>query len=208
MAALLGLLVAALNWGGAAGAEPLAAGAASCGDYATQAEAQAAADTRDANADGIYCNALPCPCSRPASNSGSGTDSAPKAPAKAKCTRPSAVQEVGFSKTKYPTIRAHFEAAVADGWPQILVVNRPYADARRDGLLRDYETRKGYDRDEYPPAMGRGKYRKALMRGTRPRGWMAHVDYVPSSENQSHGSTMGIKLRRFCNGTKFRYRFY
>jgi hypothetical protein len=26
--------------------------------------------------------------------------------------------------------------------------------------------------------------------------------------DRSHGSTMGLKLRRFCNGTKFRYVFY
>lgn len=122
--------------------------------------------------------------------------------------RTSKVFELYFSKTKYPNIRAHFQAAVAQRWPQILVVNRPYADARRDRLLQDYDTRKGFDRDEYPPAIGRGKYRKSLMRGTNPRGWMAHVQHVPSAENRSHGSTMGIKLRRFCNGQKFRYRFY
>lgn len=39
-----------------------AAQAATCSDYDTQAEAQLAADTRDADADGIYCEALPCPC--------------------------------------------------------------------------------------------------------------------------------------------------
>lgn len=178
---------------------------ATCSDYSTQAEAQAAADTRDANGDGIYCNALPCPCAKPGNDGGSEPSPQPK---KATCTKPSAVQNIGFSKTKYPTIRAHFLAAVARGWPQILVVNRPYSDARRDRLLQSYDTRDGFDRDEYPPAVGRGKYRKALMRGTSPRGWMASVDYVPSSENQSHGATMGIKLRRFCNGTKFRYRFY
>ena len=51
------------------------------------------------------------------------------------------------------------------------------------------------DRDEYPPALARGSYR-------------ADVAYVPSSENRSHGARMGIKLRRFCNGTRFRYVFY
>ena len=37
---------------------------------------------------------------------------------------------------------------------------------------------------------------------------LADVAYVPSSENRSHGSVMGIKLRRFCDGTKFNYVFY
>jgi hypothetical protein len=40
-----------------------------------------------------------------------------------------------------------------------------------------------------------------------PIGWRADVRYVPSGENRSHGSTLGVKLRRFCNGTHFRYVF-
>jgi hypothetical protein len=51
------------------------------------------------------------------------------------------------------------------------------------------------DRDEYPPAVGRSSVR-------------ASVRYVPSSENRSHGATLGIKLRRYCDGTRFRYVFY
>ena len=77
----------------------------------------------------------------------------------------------------------------------MLVLNRPGADTRRSRLLRRFATRRGMDRDEYPPALARGSYR-------------ADVAYVPSSENRSHGARMGIKLRRFCNGTRFRYVFY
>lgn len=47
-----------------------------------------------------------------------------------------------------------------------------------------------------------------LRRGIAPIGWLADVACVPSSENRSHGSTMGAKLRRFCDGQKFRYVFY
>ena len=57
------------------------------------------------------------------------------------------------------------------------------------------------------PAIGRGRG-DALVHGTAPRGWEADVAYVPSAENRSHGSRLGIKLRRFCNGTKFKYVFY
>jgi hypothetical protein len=116
------------------------------------------------------------------------------------------VQNITFSSTKYPKIRQHFLKALRKGWPRILVVNRPGADARRARLLEDVPTRDGYDRDEYPPAVDRG--RGFHIRGINPRGWMADVAYVPSSDNRSHGSTMGIKLRRFCNGTKFRYVSY
>jgi hypothetical protein len=44
--------------------------AATCGSYASQAAAQHAADTRDADGDGIYCESLPCPCAKPAGDSG------------------------------------------------------------------------------------------------------------------------------------------
>jgi hypothetical protein len=88
----------------------------------------------------------------------------------------------------------------AKGWPRILLLNRPGASARRQRLLEDAPTRNHYDRDEYPPAVAR--VRGFHIRGINPRGWMADVAYVPSHENRSHGSTMGIKLKRLCNGQK------
>jgi hypothetical protein len=45
------------------------------------------------------------------------------------------------------------------------------------------------------------------VRGINPIGWMADVAYVPSSENRSHGSSLGAKLRPFCDGTKSQYAF-
>jgi hypothetical protein len=111
------------------------------------------------------------------------------------CTRPSGVAAIGFSATKYPHIRRHFLQALRQGWPRVLTLHRLGADDRRDELLADVPTRDGYDRDEYPPAVGR---RRAP----------ADVAYVPSSENRSHGAVLGIKLRRFCEGTRFRYVFY
>jgi hypothetical protein len=117
------------------------------------------------------------------------------------------VQPISFSKTKYPNIRRHVQRALRKGWPSILVLNRVGADARRDRLLQSWDTRPGKDRDEYPPAVGRGRG-TGLTGGSNPRGWKADVAYVPSGENRSHGSRMGIKLRRFCDGTRFRYVFY
>ena len=57
----------------AVAALPSAASAATCDDYPNQASAQRAADTRDGDGDGRYCETLPCPC---AGDSGS----APGAP--------------------------------------------------------------------------------------------------------------------------------
>jgi hypothetical protein len=191
------------------------ASAATCSDHPNQAAAQAAADTRDRDGDGVYCESLPCPCS---SQAPAPEPSAPPAPApppvapepeptEPACVKPTGVQNISFSATKYPTIRRHFLDALRRLWPRTLVLNRRAADARRDRLLTSFPTRDGFDRDEYPPAVGRGKG-KGLTRGSSPRGWKADVAYVPSSENRSHGSTMGTKLRRFCDGTRFRYVFY
>ena len=124
----------------------------------------------------------------------------------AECVRPSGVQRIAFSAREYPTVRRHFRGALRRGWPRRLVVNRRGADARRERALRDIPTREGFDRDEYPPAVGRGRGR-GLERGRNPRGWKADVRYVPSSENRSHGARLGDRLERFCNGTRFRYAF-
>ena len=193
---------------------PSSASAATCADYATQADAQQAADTRDGDGDGRFCESLPCPC---ASGSGSTAPSSPPAPpppaAKPKgCSRPSGVQRLRFSKAKYPNIRKHTEAAIALGWPRVMVLNRKGADERRDELLDAavFPTRAGFDRDEYPAAVGRGRAngnQRGLVRGINPIGWRADVAYVESSENRSHGSSLGAKLRRFCEGTRFRYVF-
>jgi hypothetical protein len=194
--AVLALVLAAV----AHAAGPQARAASTCSDYSDQAAAQRAADTRDPDGDGIYCESLPCPCLRP------GGTAKPPATQRG-CVRPSKVAKITFSKTRYRKIRAHFLRAVRKGWPTVLVLNRPGASARRDRLLEGIATRPGYDRDEYPPAVGRGRGR-GLTRGSHPRGWKADVAYVPSHENRSHGSALGTKLRRYCNGTRFRYVFY
>jgi hypothetical protein len=175
-----------------------------CSEFPNQAAAQRAADTRDGNGNGIYCESLPCPCSTSRAggtrNSGEGTGGS------GSCVLPAGVQNIPFSSAKYPNIRANVLRAERDGWPSILVLNRPGAGARRDRALQDIPTRPGDDRDEYPPAEARG-VGPGLTKGLNPTGWMTNVAYVPSHENRSQGATMEDELRRFCNGTRFRYVF-
>jgi hypothetical protein len=229
---LLFALMALVAWPAASAATatdgPVAHAAATCADHPNQASAQTAKDTRDADGDGIYCETLPCPCLPPDPRAGSGgTPPAPvptpiptAAPTPVptatptpsvdedddSCTKPTAVQRLVFSARKYPNISSHVRGAIRRGWPRILVLNRPGAAQRRNQLLEDVPTKRGFDRDEYPPAVGRGKG-PGLQRGTRPRGWKADVRYVPSSENRSHGAVLGNLLEDFCNGTRFRYAF-
>src|SRR4051812_38088905 len=181
---------------------PVASAAAVCADYPNQASAQRAADTRDSDGDGVYCESLACPCAGPHTSGGNAPSKPVLEPRPTACVRVHHTANITFSSTKYPNIRRHYLRAIARGWPRILIVNRRGADARRDRLLSGYPTRRGYDRDEYPPAVGRG-HGKHLSRGMNPVGWRADVAYVPSSENRSHGSTMGIKLRRYCNASAF-----
>lgn len=74
------LLVACICILAALGGAP-AAQAATCSDYSNQAAAQREADTRDADGDGIYCEALPCPCLKPG-DGGSGRAPTPSRPTK------------------------------------------------------------------------------------------------------------------------------
>ncbi len=205
LATILVIVAAAVALGLSIGAS--SAAAATCADFSTQAAAQAAANTRDPDGDGIYCESLPCPCSTASGGSGPAPDPvAPSSSSPAGCASPAVVQIVRFSASKYPSIRRHFLKATTGGkWPRILTINRDGAEQRRDRLLRGVPTRKGFDRDEYPPAVARGV--GVSTRGTDPIGWRASVQYVPSSENRSHGATMGAALRKWCNGVKFRYAF-
>ena len=120
------------------------------------------------------------------------------------CVRTDRIVEVGLSMTKYPNVLAHARRAAARGWPSVYVLKRRGADARRERLLDGIPTRPGHDRDEVPPAIGRGRG-SGLTAGRDPRGWKADVEYVPSGENRGAGAVLGIKLRRFCGGTRFSY---
>ena len=72
------------------------AAAKTCAAYPDQAAAQKAHDTRDADGDGIFCEALPCPCLAP----GAPAPSAPKAPA---VSAPAVV--LGRSQALHPVTR-------------------------------------------------------------------------------------------------------
>jgi hypothetical protein len=219
-------LVAALAATSVAQADrgPIASASAVCADFPNQAAAQAAANTRDADGDGIYCESLPCPCSTQAGGAPAGppppapvptppappapvdpivpaptptpapTEPAPDAEPHAKpvptCTTTRQLVKVGISRTRYPAVIQHMKAAVKSGWSKVMTLNRRGAEKRRDRALRGWPTRRGMDRDEFPMAFGR-------------KTWRTDVAYVPSKQNRGAGASIGIKLRRYCDGTRF-----
>jgi hypothetical protein len=158
---------------------------ATCAAYANQAQAQRAADTADPDHDGRFCESLPCPCAP-----GSGRAERPAA-TQARCTSSRAVVTVAISSTKYPAVLDHIASAVRAGWPQVLTLHRPGAQTRRARALAGIPTRPRMDRDEWPMAFARC-------------GWRADVTYVPAAQNRGAGSSIALKLRRYCDGVRFR----
>jgi hypothetical protein len=124
-----------------------------------------------------------------------GTHQTTNSSAKSSCITPTTIQVIHFSASKYPNIKNHWESAAASPkWPTVMKINRIGAAERRVILLshQPHQTKNdGLDQDEFPPAMSRNN-------------WPADIRLIPAHENRSQGSSMGAKLRKFCNGTKWR----
>lgn len=86
---------------------------------------------------------------------------------------------------------SHVFAAVLEGQPRVLHIDRADADVHRRASLRGIPTRAGFDRDEYPPA------------SSREGGAGASVAYVRSHDNRSAGSKMGHDLAGYCEDQPF-----
>ena len=56
-------------------------------------------------------------------------------------------------RAKHPEATAHVEEAQAAGQPSELTIDRTGAKVRGREALRDYPSKSGKDRDEYPPKM-------------------------------------------------------
>jgi len=117
------------------------------------------------------------------------------------CLRVHHIVEVGISDARYPDIVLHIHQAIVRGWPRVLIINRPGATARRNRALRGIPIVAGEHRDEYPPAMLRGRG-PGLERGRDPTGWEADIESVPAYENIGAGASTGNTLKRYCNGQR------
>lgn len=98
--------------------------------------------------------------------------------------------KIEVSAARWPHIADHV-ADVRKHYREVLHLDRAGADENRSQSLAGFPTRKGYDRDEYPPAL------------SAEGGEGANVRYVIASENRSQGSVMGNALEPYCNGTHF-----
>lgn len=170
---------------------PASANAAGCSDYANQAAAQRAADTRDGDGDGIYCETLPCPCLK------SGGESPRSEPTpRSSCRRIQRTLVVRLDDNRWRLTTDHILDAIRSGERRLLHLDRRHADQHRAEATRGIPTRRGFDRDEYPPALA------------REGGRGADVRYVRSSDNRGAGASLGNQLRGYCNGQAFRVRVF
>ena len=110
----------------------------------------------------------------------------------ASCAHVDRIVVVRISEARYPKTADHIDDAIRAGQPRRLTLDRRGAAQRREDALKGIPTRRGYDRDEYPPAE------------SRQGGEGADVRYVPSADNRGAGASQGNQLRPYCNGQRFR----
>jgi len=166
--------------------------------YESRSEAQRAwrqggrPSNADRNSDGKVCEGLSSSGGSRSGNSSGSSDGTAKT---TDCERRGEPVAVTYSRAEYPNISDHISDAQRKGYPRVMRVNRVGTDERRDELLEGIPTRRDFQRDEYPPALGR----------TDSTARAASVRLVPSGENSSSGASLGAQLADYCDGTRFRF---
>lgn len=103
---------------------------------------------------------------------------------------------VTVDSRRYPETAEHIQAAIREGHPAYLTLERSGSATRRQQSLAGIRTRgdDGFDRDEYPPA--------AFAEG----GAGAHVVYMSFSDNRGSGASFARQLEGIPDGTRVRFR--
>jgi hypothetical protein len=91
---------------------------------------------------------------------------------------------------KYPEAAGHGTDALNDGIVAEDVIDRPGTDARRAANLEGIPTKKGKDRDEFPPAV--------IDNG----GSGYSVRHIDRSDNRGAGSSIGHQIKNLPDGTR------
>ncbi|OMF17267.1 hypothetical protein BK131_04700 [Paenibacillus amylolyticus] len=100
-----------------------------------------------------------------------------------------------FPTNRYPETAKHIQDAVENGHPATCTIDRDGADENRKLSLRGIETKKGYDRDEWPMAM------------CAEGGEGADIEYISPSDNRGAGSWVGNQLEEYPDGTLVEFIF-
>ncbi|MHA7965839.1 excalibur calcium-binding domain-containing protein [Paenibacillus sp. CAU 1782] len=98
--------------------------------------------------------------------------------------------ELIFPSDRYPETALHIYGAIEQGHSNVCTIDRSGAEANRKESLAGIDTKKGFDRDEWPMAM------------CQEGGEGASVAYVASSDNRGAGSWVGHQLSDYPDGAK------
>ncbi|WP_435368193.1 NucA/NucB deoxyribonuclease domain-containing protein [Paenibacillus polysaccharolyticus] len=101
----------------------------------------------------------------------------------------SSTVQILFPSDRYPETAKHIQDAIQSGHPNTCTIDRDGAENNRKLSLRGVETKKGYDRDEWPMAM------------CAEGGEGADIEYISPSDNRGAGSWVGNKLDEYPDGT-------
>src|SRR5918992_2037100 len=170
-----------------------------CDSFDTQPEAQAYWESHgrpaqaDGDNDGKVCESLP-------TGEGAGEG----------CERPRQTVTVRLSRRRYPEATLHFEVAWRQDVPRRYTIARGRADENRDaweplvpaGVDADGDGNED-DRDEGPMAFTKEAGRKAANGRSA-----SHIAYVDASDNRGAGSSIGGRLRRYCQGKGFQLKLF
>ena len=100
-----------------------------------------------------------------------------------------------FPADRYPETAKHIQDAVENGHPATCTIDRNGAEENRKLSLRGIDTKKGYDRDEWPMAM------------CAEGGEGADIEYISPSDNRGAGSWVGNQLEEYPDGTLVEFIF-
>jgi hypothetical protein len=91
--------------------------------------------------------------------------------------------------SRYPEAATNALTGQAAGIGRVGVINRTAAVGNRRALLSSVPLRRGFDRDEWPPAM------------MRLRNQRAQVAYISPADNRGAGSLLGRQLAPLGDGS-------
>lgn len=100
---------------------------------------------------------------------------------------------ITFPSDRYPETAQHIKEAVAAGHSDTCTIDRDGADNNRDLSLRGVDTKKGYDRDEWPMAM------------CAEGGEGADIKHISPKDNRGAGSWVGHQLSDYPDGTRIQF---
>ncbi|ODP26190.1 DNA-entry nuclease [Paenibacillus nuruki] len=95
------------------------------------------------------------------------------------------VIQIKIPVKRYPETVQHMKEAIENGQPSICTIDRDGADRRRENSLRNTPIKKGFDRDEFPPAV--------CVEG----GHGADIKYVHPSDNRGSGAWLGRRIQDY-----------